>query len=353
MTATLSATATAPTTEATTATPAPGKLSRADRRLFRGTAAEVHPWMDTTAILASIGCNFEVLRASAHANERCYDDCQLWLRSDTADLLGFFGRRRQIIQPTTFIEYFRAFTAASDKAIDLDVIGCLDGGRTLYMGAKLSGHNAALLDEHHGDGSYGSGGGMAISRRGSSAYLASEDRTDHWLILTESFGESLRPRVMVVANELVCSNGLARRIVDCEVKLSHTAFTGPEHVAAVLSHALQQCRAYDAIKDKLAATPISMETAQAALRQFFADQDGESRTVRRLEEIYRQDLIGGELDSRSGTAWGLLSAVTQYTSHERIRQDATALRSQLDGARARTANGFLSFLEAQFAPAVV
>jgi hypothetical protein len=319
---------------------APSKLSASDRRLFRGTAAEVHPWMDTAEILAAIGCNFRVVRQPAQAGSRTYGDCQLWLRDDNQDLLGFFGTRRQVIQPQLFIDYFRAFTAASAKAISLDVVGSLDGGRTLYMAAKLHGDTAAVLAQ---------GGGMAISRAGHSAYLPSEERTDHWLVLTESFGESLRPRVMTIANELVCTNGLTRKLTDCKVRLSHSGSLQYEHVAAVLEHALRQCRAYDRIKDRLAATPITGATASAALRTYFADPEGTSSLVRRLEAIYRQGLIGGELDSRRGTAWGLASAVTQYTSHERIGQPAKAFKSQLDGSRARTANGFLAFLEAQFA----
>jgi hypothetical protein len=337
----------APTSNAASADPQPSKLSAADRKLFRGTAAEVHPWMSTADILSAIGCNFRVTRHAAQCGERRYGDCQLWLRDDTQDLLGFFGNRRQVIQPQVFIDYFRAFADASDKAISLDVVGALDGGRTLYMAAKLHGNNVRLLDSSLGGG-YGAGGGLGISRPGTSAYLPSEDRTDHWLILTESFGESLRPRVMTIANELVCSNGLASKLTDCEVRLSHHGSLAYEHVAAVLEHALRNSRAYARIKDRLAATPISLDTARAALRTYFADPDGKGRMVQRLEAIYQRDLIGGELDSRAGTAWGLASAVTQYTSHESIRDEAKAFKSQLDGGRARTASGFLSFLEGQF-----
>jgi hypothetical protein len=322
------------------------KLTAADRKLFQGTAAAVHPWQSNAEILASIGCNFNVIRTPAERSGRSYPDCQLWLRDDNQDLLGFFGTKRQIIQPATFIDFFRGFCDASEKAISLDVVGSYNKGRSLYMAAKLNGNNSALLDSSIGGG-YRSGGGMAISRAGHSAYIPSEDRTDHWLMLSESFGEALRPRVSVIASELICSNSLARRITECEIKLSHSQSMNPDVVHAVLDHAIRQCSAYDRIKERLITTPISMDTARSALRRFFADQDGNSRIVQRLDQIYAHDLIGSELATRRGNAWRLASAVTQYTSHERIRNGDVAFRSQLEGSRARTANGFLHFLEEQ------
>lgn len=323
------------------------KLSAADRQLFRGTAAEVHSWQSGREILASIGCNFTVVRTPAQHHGRSYNDCQLWLRDDNQDLLGFFGTKRQVIQPSSFIHTFRAFCDASGKAISLDVVGSYNHGRTLYMAAKLSGNNGALLDGAQG-GYSGAGSGMAISRPGSSRYIPSEDRTDHWLILTESFGEALRPRVLVIANELVCGNGLTRRITECDLRLSHSSRMSTDLVHNVLSRALHSCRAYDRIKERLIATPISMDTARAALRSFFEDADGQSKTVQRLERLYASDLIGGQLDTRTANAWRLASAVTEYTSHARIGNAEVAFRSQLEGSRARTANGFLQFLESQF-----
>lgn len=327
------------TTLNTPATATTSKLNASDRKLFRGTAAEVQPWMSDSEILASIGCNFNVIRTPASADGRIYPDCQLWLRDDNREMLGFFGSKRQVIQPSVFIDYFRAFCDASDKAISLDVIGSYNKGRSLYMAAKLNGNNGALME---------AGGGLRISQRGHSAYISKEDRTDHWLILSESFGESLRPRVSVVANELICANGLARRVTECDVKLSHTQCMSKDIVHAVLTHAVQQCQAYERMKERLITTEISMDTARKALHDYFGNEQGTGRLAQRLEQIYTHELIGGELDTRGANAWRLASAVTQYTSHEKVRDGETAFRSQLEGARARTANDFIAFLEEQF-----
>lgn len=341
------------TTHATTPAAPASKLTAEDRKLFRGTAAEVHDWMDNDAILRSIGCNFEVERHPAQVGDRTYPDCQLWLRSDNHNYLGAFGNRRQVIQPASFIDYFRSFCAASEKRISLDLVGTLDGGRTFYMASKLSGNNHALLDSTIGGG-YGVGGGMAISRQGSSAYMDRLDRTDSWLVVTDYYGESLSPRAVIFNNELICSNGLSIKVTDQQVKLTHRIVQSYDEIAQVLGRALQQCAAYSRMKDRMLEIPVTEIQARNAIRAFFRDPDGESQTVKRLERIYNHDLIGGDLDTRQGNLWRLASAVTQYTSHERIGSSANAggrtLRSQLEGARARTNQRFLAFLEEQFAP---
>lgn len=332
------------TTLTTTAAQSTTKLSAADRKLFRGTCAEVHDWMSTEDILNSIGCNFRVARHDAQVGGRSYPECQLWLRDDNNNLLGTFGNRRQVIQPATFIEYFRAFTAASQKQISLDVVGSLDDGKTFYMASKLTDNIRALL---------ATDGGLGISQQGHTNFLDKEDRTDHWLVVMDYYGESLAPKALLLANELRCTNGMARKITNAEIKLSHLRTKSYQDVAPVLQRALEQSQAYNRIKDRLIHTPITMDTARQALRDFFCDPNGEMKTTQRVQQIYDTSLIGGELDTRQGNLWRLASAVTQYTSHERIGDSpssgARALRSQLEGSRARTNTRFLEFLEEQFA----
>lgn len=346
MTATLSAPITSTITSTTS------KLTAADRKLFRGTCAEVHDFQSTEEILASIGSSFRVTRHDAQVGGRPYPECQLWLRDDNNDLLGVFGGRRQVIQPATFIEYFRAFTAASEKQISLDVVGSLDNGKTFYMASKLTNNISALLDSANGT----PGGGLGISRVGSSSYIDRQDRTDHWLVVLDYYGESLAPKALLLTNELVCTNGMTRKVTNTEIRLSHLRTKSYSDVAPVLNRALQECIAYDRIKTRLIETPVSMDTARQALRDFFCDPNGEMKTTQRVQQIYEHSLIGSDLDTRQDNLWRLASAVTQYTSHERIgdtpNAPARALKSQLEGSRARTNARFLEFLEEQFAGSV-
>lgn len=324
------------------------RLTAQDAKLFKGTAAQVHDWMSTEEVLASIGSNFTVRSTPASVDGRDYPECRLWLRSDNADLLGVFGNRRQPIQPGDFVDHFRAFTAASDSQISLDLVGSLDRGRTFYMASKLNDNIHNLLDSTVGGG-YGAGGGMSIKRN-----MPADDRTDFWLVVTDYYGESRRPMVSLIGNELVCSNGMVHRVAakHSTLQLNHRGLLTYEKVAPILHAAAQQVGAYAHTKVRMIDTRITRDTAVAALREFCADPDGESRTVKRLEAIYDSELIGGNLDSRTGNVWRLASAMTQHTSHDGVKDDAgsrdRALRSQLTGARQRTSANFLAFLEEQF-----
>jgi len=299
------------------------QLTKADHKLFRGTAAEVHSWMSNKEILKSIGCDFDVNRFPHKMGDREFPEVQLWHRSDNQDLLGVFGSRRQCIQPETFIQYFKDFCDASQKAINLDLVGSLDGGKTFYMASKLTHLEKDNLQEVG-------------------------DKTDSWLVVTDYYGESKAPKVMVLFNELVCTNGMTKQVGQKFKAFSHLKQMKFGDVAPVLEDALIQSRVYADVKDKLIDTPISMETAKQALRTFFVDPKGETQRVKQLEDIYQNKLIGGDLETRNGTAWGLMSAATQHSSHSRTGNAEKTLRSQLDGGRGYFNTKFMNFLESQF-----
>ena len=308
------------------------KLTKTDQKLFRGTAAEVHGFMSNEDILNSIGCNFNVDRRPYKIQDtdnptgwREYPEIQIWHRDDNMDALGVFGKRRQCIQPTTFIDYFRQFCNASQKEISLDLVGTLDAGKTFYMASKLTNDQNKFEDVG--------------------------DKTDSWLVVTDYYGESKSPKVMVLFNELVCTNGMTRQIHERFSCFSHLREMNFNDVQPVLDAAIKESQAYNRIKDKCIKTPITMETAKNAIRGFFNDEKAEMLKTRTVEKILEEGLIGGHLDSRKGTAWGLVSAMTQYTSHNRTKAadqtDERTFASQLDGSRNYMNKKFLTYLEDQ------
>ena len=324
-------------------------LTNSDRKLFRGNAAGVNGTMDTTSMLELVNGNFQVLNEPCHGSDgRAYEDHRLWLRSDNRDALGRFGNQRVPQQPTSVVQHYKDFCASSEKAVTLDVIGTIDGGKVFYMASKLHGNNAALLDQE----TYGDGGGLAISRQGTSQYIASEDRTDHWLMLMTHYGKALATTATVVSLELVCSNGMTRRHIDQKLSLSNRMMQDSIRVGDILNRALRNARAYEFMKNRFVETPLTIAEGINAIRHFHGDPDGQSRTVKNLERIYRHELIGGDLDTRQGNVWRLLSAQTQYTSHSRIcRADGgKTLLSQVEGSKAQANRKFLDFLESQFTP---
>jgi len=326
-------------------------ITPADAKLFRGSAAGVNADMSPTEMLQAIDADFQVTTVIPEYQGREYPDCRLWLRSDNQNFLGSFGTRRTPQQPTTLIDHFRSFCAASEKAIQPDVIGTIGGGKTFYMASKLSGDNARLLDREE----YGDMGGLGISRKNSDSYISKDDRTDFWLILMTHYGESLGTSVKIVANELVCSNALSVQILDKRISLSNRTLRSYHDVEAILNRAIRGSRAYATMKNRFIDTPLTITEGINAIRAFHADPDGESQTVKRLERIYQHDLIGGDLDTRQGNLWRLVNAQTQYTSHHYVdRNDGgKTFQSQVEGSKAKANRRFLDFLEAQFTPDLV
>ena len=315
------------------------RLTEADRKMFRGAAAQVLPWMSTSEVLGSIGCNFEVESCIPTVDGREYPDTRLWLRSDTGGHLGTFGNRRQVIQPGNFVEYFRDFCEKSGKAISLDVVGTPDHGKTFYMASKLTDCNFAALRVAN------PGKHFEIQKD-----LDPADRTQAWLIITDFYGESRAPQALVYLNELVCYNGLSRQTKTKLAGLTHLKQQNADNVAATILAALEQLSIYSGIKNRLIETKVTPEFARNVINAFYR-KPGEdtSKKADRILEIYHDRLIGGELATRRGTAWGVLSAVTQSTTHGHVGDNpesrARAFRSSLDGPRAQEGRRFADHLQ--------
>jgi hypothetical protein len=317
-------------------------LTPQDRKLFGGTAAEVHDWMTTDGILSSINANFAVASVPAHYQTMSGDwhessSTRIWYRNDTGEQLGSFGTKRRVIQPAHFVNYFRSFCDQSEKQISLDLVGTLNGGKTFYMASKLS---SALTDNFLELRQ--SNLGFGIQKQ-----IPEHDRTDFWLVLTDFYGQSIAPRVVLLANRLICSNGMTQRVRSKLCSLSHLKQQNTGDVHAVLRNALMQSDVYYLLQDRLMNIEISMDTARAALRSFFNDENSEKRKTQAIERIYEGELIGDSLDTTQANGWRLLNSLTQYNSHTG-RSDASRLHSQIQGTKAIEPHKFLEHLANQF-----
>jgi len=302
------------------------KLTKSDQKLFRGTAAEVHSFMSNEDILKSIGCNFDVTRVPHEYKGKTFNEVQHWHRSDNDGLLGTFGSRRKCIQPEVFVDYFRNFCEASNKELSLDLVGSFDAGKTFYMASKLTQIQNNNFDKVG-------------------------DKTDSWLVVTDYYGESRAPKVMVLFNELICTNGMTRQIKERHNAFNHLREMTFDDVAPVLESAVRESQAYSDMKDKFINTEIKLERAKDAVQKFFDDEKLEQLRTKTVHNILDGGLIGGALASRQGNVWGLVSAMTQYTSHNRTQsedvKDEKTFKSQIDGSRAYMNKRFIDFLESE------
>ena len=315
-----------------------------NRNLFKGNAQLVCDGAIPAQMLEAVNANFRVIPKSAEFGGRAFPQHQLWMREDNGvigDCLGCFGNRRQPQQPIQVAQFFQDFCDQSEKQISPDVIGCVNGGKTLYVACRLAGDTSDLHDkEERGDG-----GGMSIKRT-----ISREDRTEHYLMLVVHFGESLATKAYVLSNELVCSNGMALRTDEKKLVIPHRAFTDGRKVEAILNQAVRSSTAYSVMKDRFMNESLTGERARQLIREFHQDPNGTSQVVKNLERIYNFTLIGGDMPERQDNYWRLLNAQTQYTSHSYVsKQDAgKSLMSQVEGSKARSNREFITFLESQF-----
>ena len=314
------------------------KFTKHDRRLFRGTAVELFPDMTDEEILSKAHANFDVKRELVRYPTRhglmTSSDKYVWYRDDNGQQLGVFGSKRVPIQPIDFVRYGRTFCSQSEKAITLDVVGSLNNGKEFYMGSKLTGDN--ISDKIGGTQGFG------ISRN-----IPEEDRSDFWLVLTDYYGESKAPKAQLLINSLVCDNGMTRKVNKKLCSLSHLREQTAEDVHSALRAALREQEIFYMIQDRTMDIKVSRELAERALKTFCDDIEGKTKKYEKLLDIYDNKLIGGHLDSRKGTAWGLVNTVTQYTSRTSTNQDS-AMRSQLHGTRGSAPQKFMQQLASQF-----
>ena len=105
------------------------------------------------------------------------------------------------------------------------------------------------------------------------------------------------------------------------------------------------------MKERFISTPIKLERAKKAVQKFFEDDKMEQHRTKIVHNILEDGLIGKELTSRQNNVWGLVSAMTQYTSHNRTQaadvKDEKTFKSQLDGSRGYMNKRFIDFLESE------
>jgi hypothetical protein len=236
---------------------------------------------------------------------------RVWFRSDNGNRLGMFGNRRQPRQPADYLEAFASFHAGANGKLGPMHLGFL-GGSLLTMAARI----VDYVEQ---------------------APATVGDKTDGWLLLSDPYGESLSGRLMTWQNELACDNGCVRRVDQHRQKLSHYGNLSTDDIRELLESALLENAAYQQIKARLIAAPMDMQTGENFIRRYFRAQD---QVANKIVSLYRYGLRGGELETRQGTAWRVMSALTQYTTHERSRDNERRIVSQMVGSRARTAAAF-------------
>jgi phage/plasmid-like protein (TIGR03299 family) len=227
---------------------------------------------------------------------RAYPDSKVLYRSDTKAPLSVVGNRFKVVQPEEILEFYRDLTEVS--GFELDTAGVLKGGRKMW----------------------------ALARTGQSGVLKGNDQTNAYVLLATACDGTMATTAQFTSIRVVCNNTLAVALKDAtatSVKVKHNTAFNPELVKKQLGISVS---AWDDFMYRLKTlSERKMKTTEARnyfLKVFTEDvKEGvgktNERSMARALALYEGEGMGAALASPDGTAYGMLSAVTEFIDHHR------------------------------------
>lgn len=224
-------------------------------------------------------------------------------RSDTKAPLSVVSNRYQTVQPREILEFYRDLTEAG--GFELETAGVLKDGRKLW----------------------------ALAKTGQQTVLKGGDTVNGYLLLATACDCTLATTAQFTSVRVVCSNTLAVALADGAgaVKVPHRTQFNPQAVKQQLGIAVSSWDSFMVRMRALSERKVRPATAHDFFRRLLdmptlanseAKPQPNDRALRAIQALYDGKGMGADLPSASGTAWGLVNAVTQYADHERRARSA-------------------------------
>ena len=220
-------------------------------------------------------------------------------RSDNKAPLSVVSARYQVVQPAEILEFYRDLTEHS--GFELETAGVLKDGKKLW----------------------------ALARTGQSVTLKGKDTVNGYVLLATACDGTLATTAQHTSVRVVCNNTLQIALGDSAgaVKVGHRSQFDAQAVKRQLGIAVSSWDAFmvrmkalserkmsDAAAEKFLRRVLTYPTTSPANRDVLAVNE---RAIKAVAELYSGRGKGADLASASGTAWGLLNAVTEYVDHRR------------------------------------
>ncbi|MGJ7523402.1 DUF932 domain-containing protein [Variovorax sp. LT1P1] len=229
---------------------------------------------------------------------RSFDDQKVLYRSDTKAPLSVVGSRYQIVQPKAVLEFYRDLTEVS--GYELDTAGVLKEGRKFW----------------------------ALARIGKEAKLKGNDVVRGYLLLATSCDGTLATTATPTTVRVVCQNTLAiaLRGAPSAIKVPHSTSFDALAVKKQLGIAVSGWDSFMYQMKVLSERKVKSHEAMSFFLRVMCQTDRQpdpaqglvnERALKAVQSLYDGQGRGSELASASGTAWGLLNAVTEFVDHER------------------------------------
>ncbi|WP_144157908.1 DUF932 domain-containing protein [Paraburkholderia sp. BCC1885] len=220
-------------------------------------------------------------------------------RSDTKEPLSVVSSRYQVVQPMDILNFYKDLTEVG--GFELETAGVLKDGKKLW----------------------------ALARTGQSVALKGKDTVNGYLLLATACDGTLATTAQFTSVRVVCNNTLQIALGDSvgAVKVPHRSQFDAQAVKRQLGIAISSWDGFMARMKALSERKVSDGIAEKFLRRVLtysptntSDRDAitvNERAIKAVDQLYAGRGKGADLVSASGTAWGLLNAVTEYTDHHR------------------------------------
>lgn len=226
------------------------------------------------------------------------EDHKVLYRSDTKAALSVVGGRYQVVQPQAVLEFYRDLSEVS--GFELETAGVLKGGKKFW----------------------------ALARTGKESALKGGDTVKGYILLATSCDGTLATTATPTTIRVVCNNTLAIALNGASqaIKVPHSTSFDAQAVKQQLGIAVSQWDGFMYRMKTLAERKVKTHEALNYFLKVMCQTDQQvdpaqgltnERALKRVQALYEGQGRGSELASASGTAWGLLNAVTEFVDHEK------------------------------------
>lgn len=226
-------------------------------------------------------------------------------RSDTNKALGVVTNRYKVHQPAEILGFFD--TLAKSAGFTLEVAGAISGGKRIW----------------------------ALANTNREACVLGDDSVKGYVLLSTSFDGSTATIGQFTSIRVVCNNTLSaadREASPSRVSITHGAKFCEQTMAdklgiitsnfddmmvryRSLAHAgVTSGYVKNFLNELFPPTMQQVKVEGSPIKQLVLQ---DSRSYKKVLELFDGAGIGSDLSGASGTRWGLLNAVTQYIDHER------------------------------------
>lgn len=237
-------------------------------------------------------------QAGALGSIMSFDDQKVLYRSDTKAALSVVSQRYQVVQPQTVLEFYRDLIEVS--GFELETAGVLKEGKKFW----------------------------ALARTGKAATLKGNDVVNGYILLATSCDGTLATTATPTTVRVVCNNTLAIALngTSSAIKVPHSTSFDAKAVKKQLGIAVSQWDSFMYRMKTLSERKVKSHESMNYFLKVLCQTEGQSnpatglvneRALKKVQALYDGHGRGSELAAAKGTAWGLLSAVTEFVDHER------------------------------------